>query len=60
MQVDHAVAEILEHDVAAVLGHRRTDARLEQFLDLGDDLVVIGSSLGGRLVDSATTGSPEV
>src|SRR5205823_13893129 len=33
VQVDHAVTEILEDDVAAVLGHRRTHARLERFLD---------------------------
>ena len=61
MQVDHAIAEILEDDVAAVLGNRRTDARLEEFLDLGDDLVVIGGrALGGASASPATTGSPEV
>ena len=61
MQVDHAVAEILEHDIAAVLGNRRTDARFEQFLDLGDDLVVLGRGLAGGIgARSATTGSPEV
>ena len=59
MQVDHAIAEILEDDVAAVLGNRRTDARLEEFLDLGDDLVVVGRSRAGSPA-SATTGSPEV
>jgi hypothetical protein len=41
LQVDHAFAEVMEHDIAAVLGHGRTDAGLEQILDLGDDLVVL-------------------
>src|SRR5215469_18781858 len=50
VQVDHAILEILEDDVAAVLGNRRTHARFEKLLDLGDDLVVIGrGALGGRL-----------
>ena len=42
MQVDDAVLEALEDDVAAVLGHRRAHPGVEQFLDLGDDLVVLG------------------
>ncbi len=60
MQVDHAIAEILEDDIAAVLGNRRTDARLEQFLDLGDDFVVLGGGARRPPVSAATTGSPEV
>ena len=62
MQVDHAVPEVLEDDIAAILGHRRTDPRFEQFLDLGNDLVVIGRSLAGGPGPalSATTGSPDV
>src|SRR5476651_1841565 len=50
LQVDHAVAEVMEHDIAAVLGHGRTDAGLEQILDLGNDLVVVGRCVarGGR------------
>ncbi len=49
MQVDHAIAEVLEYDIAAVLRHGRTNARIEQFLDLGDDFVVVrrgGARLG--------------
>ena len=42
MQVDHAVPEVLEDDIAAVLRHRRTDARIEKLLDLGDDFIVVG------------------
>ena len=34
VQVHHAVAEAAEGDVAAVLGHRRADAGLDQLLDL--------------------------
>mgnify|MGYP003329155804 CR=1 FL=1 len=41
MQIDHAVTEFPEHDIAAVLRHGRTNARLEQLLDLGDHLVVV-------------------
>ena len=41
MQEDHAVAIALEGDVAAVLGHRRTHARLEQLLDGLDGLLVL-------------------
>ena len=41
MQIHDAVLEALEDDVAAILGNRRADAGIEQFLDLGDDLVVI-------------------
>ena len=40
MQVDDAVLEILENDVAAIHRHRRAHPGLQQFLDLGDDLVV--------------------
>jgi hypothetical protein len=60
VQVDHAIPEILEDDIAAVLGHRRPDAGFEQFLDLGDDLVVLGRGLAGAWESEATTGSPEV
>src|SRR5471030_1273450 len=47
LQVDHAVAEVVIDDVAAVLGHGRTDAGLEQILDLGNDLVVVGRGIAG-------------
>src|SRR5690606_37601450 len=42
-QTQHAgfLVEMVEQDVAAVLGHRRTDAAVEQALDLGDDLRVL-------------------
>ena len=60
MQVDHAIPEVLEHDIAAVLGNRRTDTRFEQVLDLGDDFVVVGGGLGCACASAATTGSPDV
>ena len=47
MEIDHAVLEILKHDIAAILGNRRADTRIEQFLDLGDNLVVFRR---GRIV----------
>ena len=49
MQVDHAIPEVLEDDIAAILGYRRPDAGFEQVLDLCDDLVVVGRGLAGRL-----------
>ena len=42
MQPHDAVAEAAEDDVAAVAGHRRADAGVEQFLDLVHDLGVGG------------------
>ena len=39
---DDAVLEAAEGDVAAVIGDRRTHARLDQFLDGGDRLGVVG------------------
>ena len=42
VQVDHAIPEVLEDDIAAVLRHRRTNARIEKFLDLSDDFIVVG------------------
>src|SRR3712207_4436168 len=42
VQAHHAVAEAAKHDVAAVAGHRRADARVEQVLDLVHDLGVGG------------------
>ena len=50
-----ALAIAAEHDVAAVAGHRRAHPRVQQLLDLGDDLLVLGrdsstrSSLGVAL-----------
>ena len=41
-KIDHAVAIALEGDVAAVLGHGRAHARLEQLLDGLDRLLVLG------------------
>ena len=41
IEIDDAVAIALECDVAAVLGDCRANPRLEQFLDLGDHLVVL-------------------
>src|SRR5262245_39342389 len=40
VQEDDAVVIALEGDVAAILGHGRTHARLEQLLDGADDLLV--------------------
>ena len=51
MQVDDAAVEAVEGDVAAVLRHRRADARVEQLLDLADDLLV-GAVVAG-VVDGA-------
>jgi hypothetical protein len=42
VQVNHAVTEPLEGDVAAVLRHGRAYASFEQFLDGGDDLGILG------------------
>jgi hypothetical protein len=47
VQVNHAVTEVLEDDVAAVLGYCRTDTRFEELLYLRNDLVVVGRSGGG-------------
>ena len=43
MQIHHAILEGVEDDVAAILGNRRTDAGIQQLLDLRDDLVVLAS-----------------
>src|SRR5262245_14483635 len=45
VEIDHAVLEAAERDVATVIGHRRAHARLDQFLDGGNGLGV------GRLVE---------
>ena len=45
MQPHDAVAIAAEHDVAAVAGHRRTHAGIQQFADLGDDLLVLRRDL---------------
>ena len=42
VQIDDAVLEALERDVAAVVGDRRPHARLDQLLDGGDGLGVGG------------------
>ena len=60
VQVDHAIPEILEHDITAVLGHRRTHARFEEVLDLGNDLVVFVGRASEALASPAMTGSPDV
>src|SRR5260221_10441955 len=49
VQVDDAVGEIVTDDVAAVLRHGRPHARLEQLLDLGDDLGIGLAVLAGAL-----------
>src|SRR5262245_30515137 len=54
MEIDHALAEALEGNVAAVLGHGRPDAGLEQFLDGFDRLFVLGRE---ELVPLAAVGS---
>src|SRR5262245_15730571 len=41
MDVDDAALEAAKDDVAPILGHRRTHARIEQLLDLRNDLVVL-------------------
>jgi hypothetical protein len=49
VQVDDAVLEAVEDDVAAILGDGGAHPRVEQLLDLGDDLVLgpVGRGLGG-------------
>jgi len=49
LEIDDAVGEGFENDVAAVRRHRWPHARLEQLFDLGDDFVVLfrGGRLGG-------------
>uniref|UniRef100_A0A0N5A6F0 UBA domain-containing protein n=1 Tax=Parastrongyloides trichosuri TaxID=131310 RepID=A0A0N5A6F0_PARTI len=49
-QTQHAglLVEMVEQDVAAVLSHGRTDAAVEQALDLGHDLRVLAGVLGRR------------
>src|SRR4029453_9366875 len=42
VDIDDAVAEALESNVAAVLSHGRADTGLEQFLDGLDRLFVLG------------------
>ena len=42
VEIDDAVAEALEDDVAAVAGHRGPDPRLDQFLDRLDRLGILG------------------
>ncbi len=46
MQVDNAAIEAVEGDVAAILRHGGPHAGIQQFLDLGDDLLVLRSHLG--------------
>ena len=61
VQVDDAVLEILEGDVAAIHRHRRAHPRFQQFLDLGDDLVVfLGRAGAGGFRRADTTGRPAV
>ena len=44
------VAIAAEHDVAAVAGHRRAHAGIQQLLDLGDDLLVFRRDLLDQVV----------
>ena len=48
MDIDDPALEAAKDDVAAVLGHRRAHAGVEQLLDLRDDLGVLLAALGGR------------
>ena len=41
-RIDHAVLEAAERDVAAVIGDRRPHPGLDQFLDGGDGLGILG------------------
>jgi len=50
MQVDDAVLERREHDVAAVLRHDRADAGVEKLLDLPDGFIVVTGSGGDDFV----------
>ena len=45
MQPDDAVTVAAEHDVAAISGHCRAHARVEQLLDLIDDFRVLGADV---------------
>src|SRR3546814_12471135 len=45
VQADHTHFESAEHGIAAVLGHRRTHARIHQFLDLADNLIVLAGTM---------------
>ena len=53
VQPHHAVAIAAEHDIAAIAGHGRAHAGVEQFLDLRHDLSVLrGDVLGGVLTNA--------
>ena len=63
MQKHHAFLVALEGDVAAVAGHRRAHARLDQILDGGDGLGVLGveefvASAGAGSAPLASSGAP--
>ena len=63
MQIDDAVLEILEDDVAAIHRDRRAHARFQQLLDLRDDLVILlASRFGAWRLPAAPmiTGRPAV
>src|SRR6185295_11326413 len=47
MDIDDPALEAAKDDVAAVLGHRRAYAGVEQLLDLRDDLGVLLAALRG-------------
>ena len=54
LEIDHAVAETLEDDVAAIARHCRPDAGFDQFLDGLDRFRVLGvEELAGRHVGAA-------
>ena len=61
VQIDDAVAEALEGDVAAVLGNLRTNARFDQFLDGRNGFgifrieVITGLSIHVRAIDDRRT-----
>ena len=63
-QIDDAVLEAAERDVAAVLGDRRAHPRLDQLLDGGDGLGVLGLEelrrLGPAPFRSRTSGAPDM
>src|SRR5688572_2937900 len=50
VQIDDAVLERIEADVAAVHRHCMSDPCIQQLLDLGDDLVILFGAFGSRAI----------